>query len=505
MHLYSALLIPKLLKGFLETIMNSPLLRRAIALVSLAPISAFATNGMNLEGYGPIALGLGGAALAYDNGTAAVVNNPATLGLMATSQQLDLALGLLGPDVSSTDTGSGMNADSSADGFYMPAVGWATRAGRWTSGVALFGQGGMGTEFSSASFMANPGGMSPSPELINRSEVSVGRAMAPLVYAVNSKLQIGGSVDFVWAGMDLRMAMSESQFQDLANPASQQSGNASGSMVNSFGAMYEPFGGSGINKLYHAYFDFSNNNDFSGKARGYGLGAKLGMTYEMNPQLTIGATYHAKTWLNDLKSNEARLSMAVNGDTGTLAGGPASGSDADMIINLTGDITVKNFEWPAMTGIGAAFHPSSEWLLVADYKRIFWSEVMANFNMVFNAADVASNGGFAGKTLDATLYQNWQDQDVIALGAAYQLTPAWTLRAGANFGDNPIPDRYLNALFPATIEKHYTAGAGYQINKSSSINTAVSVAPEARFIAANGIASQHRQLNWQLIYSHFWR
>ncbi len=482
--------------------MNYPLLRCAIALVSLAPLSAVATNGMNLEGYGPIALGLGGAALAYDNGTAAVVNNPATLGLMATSQQLDLALGFLGPDV--TSTGSGMSADSSADAFYMPAVGWATRTGRWTSGVALFGQGGMGTEFSSSSFMANPGGMSPSPELINRSEVSVGRAVAPLVYAVNSKLQIGGSVDFVWAGMDLRMAMSESQFQDLANPASQQDGSASGSMVDSFGTMYEPFNGSGINKLYHAYFDFSNNNALSGKARGYGLGAKLGMTYEMTPQLTIGATYHAKTWLNDLKSNEARLSMAVNGDAGTLAGGAASG-DADMIINLTGDITVKNFEWPAMTGIGAAFNPSNEWLLVADYKRIFWSEVMANFNMAFSAADIASNGSFAGKTLDATLYQNWQDQDVIALGAAYQLTPAWTLRAGANFGDNPIPDRYLNALFPATIEKHYTAGIGYQINKSSSINTAVSVAPEARFVAASGIASQHQQLNWQMMYSHLWQ
>ena len=38
---------------------------------------------MNMEGYGPIATGMGGASMAYDNGTAAVINNPATLGLMA--------------------------------------------------------------------------------------------------------------------------------------------------------------------------------------------------------------------------------------------------------------------------------------------------------------------------------------------------------------------------------------------------------------------------------------
>lgn len=482
---------------------HSPL-RRAIAFLSLAPLSAFATNGMNLEGYGPVALGMGGASLAYDNGTAAVINNPATLGLMAARQRLDLAAGFLGPNVRATHDASGMSADSSADAFYMPAVGWAARAGHWSYGFGLFGQGGMGTEYSSTSFMSNPGQMASSPNLVNRSEVSVGRAMVPLVYAVNSRLQIGGTLDFVWAGMDLRMAMSESQFQDLANPASRQSGSASGSMVNAFGAMYEPFGGAGIHKLHHAYFDFSNDNGFSGKARGYGLGGKLGLTYEVSPQLTVGATYHARTRLNDLHTDAARMSMAVNGDTGVLSGGAASGTDADMTIGLSGDIEVKNFQWPAMSGVGLAFRPASDWLLVADYKRIYWSGVMADFNMVFTANGSASNGGFAGKALDATLYQNWSDQDVVALGASYRLTPAWTLRAGANFGDNPIPDRYLNALFPATVEKHYTAGAGYQISASSSINAAVSVAPESRFTAASGITSQHSQSSWQLMYTHLW-
>ena len=73
------------------------------ALTLLVPASVWATNGMDLEGYGPIALGMGGASLAYDNGTAAVMNNPATLGLMAAgSTRIDLALGKLGPDVSAS-------------------------------------------------------------------------------------------------------------------------------------------------------------------------------------------------------------------------------------------------------------------------------------------------------------------------------------------------------------------------------------------------------------------
>lgn len=44
---------------------------RAATLAALGlavPGFAHATNGMLMEGYGPIAAGLGGAALAYDNG-----------------------------------------------------------------------------------------------------------------------------------------------------------------------------------------------------------------------------------------------------------------------------------------------------------------------------------------------------------------------------------------------------------------------------------------------------
>jgi hypothetical protein len=52
-----------------------------------APSLALATNGMIMEGYGPVATGMGGAAMAYDNGTAAMANNPATLGLMAATRE----------------------------------------------------------------------------------------------------------------------------------------------------------------------------------------------------------------------------------------------------------------------------------------------------------------------------------------------------------------------------------------------------------------------------------
>eukprot|EP01034_Spumella_vulgaris_P017606 gene17606-22451_t len=64
----------------------------AAVLALTIPMAAQATNGMQLEGYGPIAAGMGGVSMALNNGVAASANNPATLRLMATSARLDLAI-----------------------------------------------------------------------------------------------------------------------------------------------------------------------------------------------------------------------------------------------------------------------------------------------------------------------------------------------------------------------------------------------------------------------------
>ncbi|MGQ7908983.1 aromatic hydrocarbon degradation protein, partial [Burkholderia sp. BC1] len=44
--------------------------------------NANATDVFNLEGYGPVSRAMGGTGVAYDIGAAAMMENPATLGLM---------------------------------------------------------------------------------------------------------------------------------------------------------------------------------------------------------------------------------------------------------------------------------------------------------------------------------------------------------------------------------------------------------------------------------------
>ncbi|MBI5430696.1 MAG: outer membrane protein transport protein [Nitrosomonadales bacterium] len=465
---------------------------------------AHATNGMNLEGYGPVAAAMGGASMAYDNGTAAVMNNPATLGLMSGGSRLDVALGVLAPSVTSNMTGM-PSAESTAKAFYMPAVGYANKSGQMTYGVGLFSQGGMGTEYEGTTFMSAGSGKK------SRSEVGVGRLIAPLSYQVDDKVTVGGSVDFVWAQMDLKMALSGGQFLGMMPGSSQTYGAAGGSMITGFGNMMAAgmlqAPSATTTPVNWGYFDFSDSGNFTGQAKGSGLAAKVGFVYKMNPDLTIGGVYHSRTRLTDLKTTGASLTMNANVDNNVLNGtfgtaGPA-GAYTAVSIPVTGSISVKNFQWPETYGLGMAYQVNQKLMVVADYKRIGWRSVMKNFNMTFTA-DTTQTGlaqGFSGTALDATLFQNWVDQNVFEVGGAYKTSDEFTVRAGLNLANNPIPDKYMNPLFPAIARNHVTLGVGYAFSKESSVDFDYVYVPKMSATNGQGVTVDFGGYSSQLMYS----
>jgi long-chain fatty acid transport protein len=468
-------------------------LAAAVAVAVAAP-AAFATNGMNMQGYGPIAYGMGGASMAYDNGMAATMNNPATLALMPQGDRLDLALGFLGPVVESEGT------DSDATAFWMPAVGWGRKNGPLTYGVGMFAQGGMGAEYDKNSTAAANSGDKV------RSELGVGRLIFPVAYAVDSNLTVGGSVDYVWAGLDLLMAMSGGQFADMLDPAfgfgsTQTMGTASGTGVD---LLAGALGGGAITGVNWARFEFSNPDPFRGESQGTGFAGKIGMTYKISPALTVGATYHSKTALGDLEADDAKMKASV---VCTVGG---CGFAGDATATIKGKIVIKDFQWPSTFGVGMAYQASDKLMVAADYKRIGWKEVMKDFRMIFTADatqsdPLASGFGFGGTTVDATLFQDWDDQDVYQIGAAYKLTDTTTLRVGYNTANNPIPDKYVQPLFPAIMESHYTLGAGFVLGKTSTFDVAIAHAPQVEATNSDptgGQTSKSGGNSFQVMYSN---
>ena len=377
-------------------------LAATLAAVGMAvPGLAMATNGMIMEGYGPIAAGMGGASMAYDNGTAALANNPATLGLMQDGSRVDVMLGFVGPDVKAAGMGT-----SKADAFYMPAIGYVRKQGKFAYGAGIYGQGGMGTEYANG----------------DMAQVSVGRVIFPLAYAVNDRFNIGGSVDVVWAGMDLVASLP------------------------------------GIN--------FKDGSDFTGAAKGYSLAAKLGFTYKLDAAVTVGGVYQTAGNLPDLKD---------------------------------GAYKAEGFDMPAIVAMGLAWQAGDRLMVAADVKDVLWGSSM-------NTVTIHTPGGAV------PFRQDWKDQIVVAVGLAYKFNDAFTGRVGYNYGKNPIPSQFVNYLWPAIVENHYTAGVGYAFSKQAEVNFGLSYAPQVSVTGTSpytpaqggnqGVTIEHSQVNWQLMYSY---
>jgi long-chain fatty acid transport protein len=434
-----------------------PLSLASLIVASAAIDVSHATNGMDLEAYGPIAMGMGGVSLAYNNGTAAVANNPATLSLMEDGEtRLDIAFGLLSPHIKSSVPG-GPEANSSANAFFMPALGWAQRKGQWTYGFGIFGQGGMGTHYSDTSFLALNSGDTV------RSEVSVGRFILPLSYAVNEKFSIGGSLDLLWAGMDLKMAMRADQGMQLITGATLPLPS--------------------LKSTDYMRIDFSDDNQMTGEAKGYGTDVKIGATYMVAEGVRLGAVYQAQPSLGDLETDHATMSF------GSMQTGQQGGS-------MSGKIKVRDFHWPALAGAGVAWNATEKLMLGFDFRYIFWADAMESMSLTFEA-----DGGMGN--VDLTLPQHWDDQAVYEVGGAYALTEAWTLRAGYNYGENPVPEGLTNPLFPAIIEQHITGGCGYAFQGGNTIDLGLSYAPKVEVTNMEGLVISHEQVSAQVMYSMF--
>jgi long-chain fatty acid transport protein len=430
-----------------------------IAALCAAPLPVLATNGMNMEGFGPVSTGMGGASQAFDHGTAAMAQNPATLALMAPGSRVDAAFGLLGPNVVSSVPGQSVKSGGTS--YVMPAFGYAKRNGALTYGIGIFAQGGMGTEYNENTFLAGGSGQPV------RSELGVGRVLLPVAYQVTPDFAVGATLDFMWAGLDMRMALPGSQLGSLVT-------GASGSLAG----MLAPLGSAPWTRI-----DFSNSSDFTGAAKSTGWAGKLGAVYKLTPAFSMGASYQFESSLGDMKTGATGASLS------------APGGFLDQ-----GRITVVDFQWPATTAVGMAWQATPALLLAADVKRLDWASVMKDFKLRYDSAGTSMPG--VSGSVSFALPQNWKAQTVTNLGAAYAVNTALTLRAGLNLADNPTPDATLNPLFPATIKSHYTAGAGYRFSPASEFNGSLTVAPNSSVTNGQGILITHKQLNVQLMYTH---
>ncbi|MEA1989358.1 MAG: outer membrane protein transport protein [Pseudomonadota bacterium] len=185
----------------------------------------------------------------------------------------------------------------------------------------------------------------------------------------------------------------------------------------------------------------------SGASSDLGFGYSLGGYFDVNEDLTLAASY------------TSAIDMKYDGQLSTASAPFAT-------LGMLTEAFKDNLDQPAELKAGIAYKIGN-YSLTGDYKQIRWSE-----------AD--GYGDF-----------NWEDQNVISIGAKYQGDGFW-LGAGYNKADNPIKEMdasapngvatnlFNNLFFPATTEQHFSIGGGYNLTKNVALDAAIVIAPEVK-------------------------
>ncbi len=191
------------------------------------------------------------------------------------------------------------------------------------------------------------------------------------------------------------------------------------------------------------HIDYANLDLRNGSSFNYAVGGQAGLIYKLTDGITFGATY--------VSPQNVKYKQVKDFDQ--------DGTSDDL-----------KLEQPQQAGVGLAIEPvKNTFLIEIDGRWINW----------------ASARGYSDF--------DWKNQWVGAVGVQFKPLPEIALRAGYNYGNNPVrehedfvgtslttvqgktlPTYYYETFriigFPAIVKQHVTAGIGYEISNKLAIN-----------------------------------
>lgn len=183
-----------------------------------------------------------------------------------------------------------------------------------------------------------------------------------------------------------------------------------------------------------------------------GVGVRIGWLGKLAP-CEVGVTYQTKTKMSEFDKYKGLF--AENG----------------------------GFDIPANYGAGFACQIAPPVTVAVDVVRIEYSGIKSVNNPLlpnlFTAPLGSSNGAGFG----------WEDVTAYKLGVQWAVNPTMTLRAGYNYGKQPIPasETLFNVLAPGVVEQHYTVGGTWVMPGNGELSFFFMVAPEKKVNGSNSI------------------
>jgi long-chain fatty acid transport protein len=212
-------------------------------------------------------------------------------------------------------------------------------------------------------------------------------------------------------------------------------------------------------------------------AKGFGASGVLGAVIDVVDGLSIGLTYRTPGWLTHL-DGKAYLDASQSAAAGSAALNQIQSSflanhlpDGGRGLASRYDISLGGLRVPQAAGIGIAGWPTEQLLLAFDVQWIGWSTAFDEVSIDLkhgrsrDILEITSNQ--MSSTIHSKVLYHWRDQVVVAAGAAFSPFDWLVLRAGYNWGSNPVPSKTENPFVSATVEHHLTFGLGFRFDDFS--------------------------------------
>jgi len=379
--------------------------------------AAQATNGYFSDGTGAKSRGMGGAGVAIAQEAGSMATNPAATVNM--DPRLDVGVGIFSPKprtytIAGNDIGLNSADESDSNYFPIPFYGQNFQIDSSSSwGITMTALGGMNTNFKTNPFDATH----PTGGTFGALGVDLKQVTLSGLYArqVNSQFSVGISL----------------------------------------GVTYQMFQARGLGPFGLLSLDSTKLTNSSGHDTSSGIALKLGATYKVNNDVSIGFAYAPETDMSEFK--EYAGLFAESGD----------------------------FDIPSNYILGVAWQASPKVLVAADYFQINYTDVASVSNDAQRLTDITGGPGTSCATTNPATGAGsqfclggsqgagfgWDDIAVFKVGVAYEQSSDMTLRVGLNHGESPIKteDAVINIIAPATVEDHLTLGMTRKLSSSTEI------------------------------------
>jgi long-chain fatty acid transport protein len=188
------------------------------------------------------------------------------------------------------------------------------------------------------------------------------------------------------------------------------------------------------------------------------IGFNAGVLYEFSPSTRAGLTYHSKV--------DYKLDGHTNISGNDLALGRLLGAYGRYDASL--DLTL-----PEMADFSITHDINDQWTVYAGATFTRWSRL--DSIVVENEGIPRTVQGTFGTIAEE---QNWHDTWAYALGAAYKLTPQWTLRAGVAVDQSPTNNTDRSPRIPTGDRTAFSLGLGWEPTPDISVDVAYSYLKE---------------------------